>query len=121
MTDFRCIRCHACCRQEGYVRLRPGEADRIARFLEMDLLSFTRKYTRLTRDRQTLSLVEKENKECIFLGNDGCRIHEVKPGQCRDFPLKWKFSEFEKICGWAKNRSRADYNPSMDRPSSSSK
>lgn len=121
LKEFQCIRCHACCRQEGYVRLRPGEAEAIARFLAMDVLSFTRQYTVLTRDRQALSLIEKENGECIFLTGKGCRIHAVKPCQCRDFPFKWQFSKFHTICGWARQRIRDRYNPSMDRPSSNSK
>ena len=121
LEEFQCTRCHACCRQEGYVRLRLGEAESIARFLGMNILSFTREYTVLTRDRQALSLIERKTGECIFLGDKGCRINEVKPGQCRDFPLKWQFSDFETICGWAKKRIRDRYSPSMDNPSSSSK
>ena len=121
LSDFQCIRCHACCRQEGYVRLGSGEAETIAKFLGMEIFSFTRDFTILTRDRQTLSLIEKPGGECIFLNDDGCRINEVKPEQCRDFPLKWKFAGFETICGWARQRPRAGYNPRMDNPSSSSK
>ena len=121
LKEFQCIRCHACCRQEGYVRLRPGEAESIARFLGVSVPSFTKEYTVLTKDRQALSLIEKESGECIFLDEEGCRINAVKPGQCRDFPLKWQFKEFQTICGWAKKRLQKRYSPSMDNPSSSSK
>ena len=101
LSQFKCLRCLACCRQNGYVRLRPGEAEKIADFLGMDIYAFTDRYTILTRDRQTLSLKEKENHACIFLTDQGCRIHPVKPGQCLDFPHKWKFKAFEDICAWA--------------------
>lgn len=99
---FKCIRCHACCRQSGYVRLKPDDIDAIADFLKMDVFAFTGEFTRLTRDRQTLALKDQADGSCIFLTPDGCRINPVKPGQCRDFPHKWKFSDFHFICGWAR-------------------
>ena len=119
LQDFKCINCHACCRQSGYVRLKPGEVEKISRFLGIDVLSFTDAYTVLTTDRKSLSLKEKKNGECIFLNERGCAINHVKPGQCLDFPLKWRFSGFNDICGWA--RMQKNHNPSMDNPSSSSK
>ena len=102
LKDFQCIRCQACCREKGYVRLHPDEPDAIAKSLGMEVLEFIETYTRLTRDRQTLSLIEQPDGACIFLDTEGCRIQSAKPLQCRNFPHKWKFSEFEKICGWAK-------------------
>jgi len=83
------------------------EPDKIAAFLDMDVYHFIEAYTLLTKDRQTLSLVEKENGECVFLTASGCRINPVKPVQCLEFPIKWKFKTFETICAWAvkeKNR-----------------
>ncbi len=102
LSGFHCIRCHACCRQPGYVRLKPGEAETIAGYLGMDILEFTSRFTILTKDRQALSLIEKENGACLFLDEKGCKINDVKPQQCLDFPHKWRFSDFETICGWAK-------------------
>ena len=107
LSDFKCQGCGACCRQDGYVRLREDEPDRISEFLGMDVYSFIETYTILTRDRQTLSLTDKEtgsqhDHECIFLTPSGCRIHPVKPAQCSDFPHKWKFRAFSDICAWAK-------------------
>ncbi len=104
LKDFKCIRCQACCREEGYVRLQPEEPDLIAGFLQMDVYDFIQQYTRVTWDRQTLSLTEQPDGACIFLTPEGCRIQGAKPRQCRNFPYTWKFSKFEKICGWAKAR-----------------
>lgn len=102
LKNFKCIRCHACCRQPGYVRLHPEEPDTIAQFLGMDVHTFIERFTRLTRDRQCLSLIEHPDGACIFLTDKGCTIQEAKPLQCKDFPHKWKFSDFEHICGWAR-------------------
>lgn len=102
LTGFRCLNCGACCRQRGYVRLQKNEADRIAEYLGMKVRLFIDRHTRLTRDRQNLSLNETSTGECVFLTPAGCLIHPVKPRQCRDFPVQWRFKEFETICAWAK-------------------
>ncbi len=106
LTHFQCIQCHACCKESGYVRLTPEETQVIADFIEMEIMEFTHAYTRLTHDRTGLSLIEKDNGECIFLTPQGCSINPVKPVQCKDFPWKWKFSSFEQVCGWAKKQAR---------------
>ncbi len=93
-----CVRCGECCRVRGYVKLRPGEAERIAEYLDIPLYEFTSEYTRLTYDRQRLSLTEKEDGTCIFLEGNRCTIDPVKPQQCRDFPVRWRFPGWEKIC-----------------------
>jgi uncharacterized protein len=102
LSLFKCLKCGACCRQEGYVRLAKKEADIIAEFLSMDIHHFTENFTILTKDRIGLSLIEKENNDCIFLTDAGCSINSVKPRQCLEFPVKWKFKDFEAICAWAK-------------------
>lgn len=74
----------------------------IAAHLEMAVDEFTKRYTRLTRDRRGLSLVEREENTCIFLSQEGeCGIQDVKPRQCRDFPLGWRFDGYESICAAA--------------------
>lgn len=108
LSHFKCLKCGACCRQEGYVRLEKNEADTIADFLAMDVHQFIETCTILTKDRIGLSLNEKKNGECIFLTDDGCRINAVKPRQCLEFPIRWKFKEFEAICAWARQASEKE-------------
>ncbi|MGD9822872.1 YkgJ family cysteine cluster protein [Desulfobacter sp.] len=102
LTRFECLGCGACCRQSGHVRLDANEPDIIADFLNMNVLDFIETFTCLTRDRKGLSIIDAFDGACIFLDSNGCRIHPVKPSQCRDFPVKWRFSGFCKICGWAR-------------------
>ena len=66
LSSFRCIRCGACCKWEGPVRVSDREIDAIADFLGIDLQSFIREYTRLTPDRRSLSLLEKEDGSCLY-------------------------------------------------------
>lgn len=98
-SRYRCTRCGACCRWSGYVWLTDDEMDRIAAFLGLSVAEFTERYTRLTGDRQGLSLVERTDECCIFLsGMNECEIYSVRPQQCRGFPNRWRFPGFERDC-----------------------
>lgn len=95
---YVCQRCTACCKWPGDVRIEDDELERIADFLEMTVTEFIERYTRLRTNRQGLSLIEKENHECIMLEGDACRIHEAKPSQCAGFPNKWNFPGWRNVC-----------------------
>jgi Fe-S-cluster containining protein len=98
-THFVCHRCGACCRVPGYVALEPGEAEMIAEFLGLDVYTFTEQYAVLTNNRGNLSLRERPDGRCIFIQEDNtCRIHPVKPVQCKGFPFTWKTSQLKAIC-----------------------
>lgn len=98
-ATFRCRRCGACCRVPGYVALAGGEAEAIAAFLGMDVYAFTSRYTTLTFNRRTLSLTERGDGRCVFLGDDNtCRIQPVKPAQCKGFPFLWSTPALERAC-----------------------
>jgi uncharacterized protein len=95
---YVCQRCTACCKWPGDVRLEDGETARIAEFLGMSEDDFIQRYTRLRTNRQGLSLIEKDNHECIMLDGDACRIHPVKPDQCKGFPNQWNFPGWRDLC-----------------------
>lgn len=95
---YVCQRCTACCKWPGDVRLDSDELAPIAGFLGLPLENFIAGYTRLRTDRQGLSLIERDNHECIMLEGDCCRIHPVKPAQCRGFPNQWNFPGWRQLC-----------------------
>ncbi len=100
---FQCVRCGACCRWEGPVRVTEAEVDAIAAYLDIPVKEFLRDHTVLTPDRRSLSLREKPDGSCCYYDEQtrSCRIQAVKPAQCRDFPLKWNFPGWEKLCAGA--------------------
>jgi len=104
---FQCLRCGACCRHPGEVRIEDREAEAIARFLGLAVHDFTARYTRLRPDRRGLSLAERPGGACIFLEEPeaACRIQPVKPQQCRDFPAGWRYADLERVCAAARARS----------------
>ena len=96
---YVCTGCGTCCKWGGYVRITSDEAEAIAEFLGLKFEDFLNRFTELTSDRRSLSLIEREDGACILLTEDDrCLIHAVKPRQCRDFPNKWNFPGWEKLC-----------------------
>jgi len=113
---FVCQRCGACCRWPGIVRLREQEIAPIANFLGMTEEAFIETYTRLAHNRQSLICGEREDGACIFLTPDNlCRIHPVKPMQCRTFPGEWDVPpEYRKLC--KARQSQADLGTNANTP-----
>ncbi len=97
-VHYVCQRCTACCKWPGDVRLEEEELEPIARHLGLGVDEFIDRYTRLRSNRKGLSLIEKDNHECIMLDGNSCRIHEVKPAQCAGFPNKWNFPGWREVC-----------------------
>jgi len=95
---YVCQRCTACCKWPGDVKVTAEEVDRIAQFMGMAVDDFIDQFTRLRTKRNGLSIIEKPNHECVMLEDGGCKINAVKPQQCRDFPNRWNFPGWEKVC-----------------------
>ena len=101
--SFSCRRCGACCRWPGCVKISDEDIGGIAGFLGVSEEDFIERMTRISPDRQCLSLIEKNDGSCIFLesGAHGvavCGIEPVKPRQCRNFPEKWNFPSWRELC-----------------------
>ncbi len=103
-ADFKCLRCGACCRWEGPVRIGESEIAGISAFLKISESEFIRDFTVLTHDRHSLSLTESPDGSCFFYDPDirSCRINPVKPAQCRNFPVRWNFPGWENECAAGK-------------------
>lgn len=93
-----CQCCGACCRWEGDVCISEEEISRIAHYLGISEQDFIDRYCRLRFNRRGLSLIDAPDGACIMLTPEGCRIQEVKPQQCIDFPHRWNFPGWEKLC-----------------------
>ena len=100
LPGFACRGCGACCRiPDGIVRVSPEEIARIAVSLGCTDDEFIDRWTDLSPDRRGLVLKSAPDGACIFLtpGNR-CRIHPVKPGKCRTFPLAWRNPDSAAVC-----------------------
>jgi Fe-S-cluster containining protein len=61
------------------------EWERIAEHLGTDEEELARRCLRRVFGR--LSLVELRNGDCVFYGEEGCKVYPVRPKQCRTFPF----------------------------------
>ncbi len=90
LEQFQCQRCNECCKKPGFVYLREGESQAIARFLGLSDFEFVNRFCEL-QERRKIVLKKHTDESCVFLhAAEGCLIHAVKPGQCQDFPRKWR-------------------------------
>jgi uncharacterized protein len=95
---YECQRCTACCRWPGQVRVTDAELVRLAEFKGIGEHEFIQRFTRLRHDRCGLVLQENPDGSCVFLEGNDCSIQSVKPQHCRDFPNRWNFPGFRKVC-----------------------
>ena len=95
---YECQRCTNCCRWPGLVKVGDAEIAALAQFLGVSEFDFVQRYTRLRPQRDGLSLIEKENGECIFLEGRDCAVQPVKPVQCAGFPNTWNFPGWRETC-----------------------
>ena len=83
---FQCVPgCTNCCQAEGWVYVTEDDVGRIADRLGMTAADFEKQYVYRTKYRMRLR--KPRGSQCHFLTGTGCRIHPVKPTQCRLFPF----------------------------------
>lgn len=73
-----CGSCHLCCKSE-VLALLPDEGD--------DVQSYEHDYIDLPMGRVPV-LKHKPNGECVYLGPNGCTIHDRAPYICRIFDCR---------------------------------
>ena len=100
--EFKCQRCNECCRKPGYVYVSTEETEVMAKFLQKEIRDFMEEFCEVL-DRQKIVLKKLPDEACIFLTEQGCSVHLVKPQQCHDFPSKWRTpASFEYCAGLKK-------------------
>jgi len=128
LPQFECTRCGSCCRKDSLLitvtgrdiaristalGLNPEETMRALDFYVTDELNtvpvglqgFPSPNTE--RGPAFVALKKMENGDCIFLKDDLCMIHTLRPTVCRSFPFvfqekegerKWGLSAVKHIC-----------------------
>jgi Fe-S-cluster containining protein len=87
---FECLRCGGCCTGfSGTVRVTDEEIRALSQRLNLSEAEFRSSYTR-AMGRGVISLIEKENQDCIFFEKEqGCTVYTDRPRQCRTWPF-WR-------------------------------
>ena len=91
---FECQRCGSCCSGfSGTVRVSDEEIVVLAHCLGITEAGFRKNYTRIV-GYGAISLIEKENKDCVFFERErGCMVYEDRPRQCRTWPF-WRYNVY---------------------------
>lgn len=91
---FSCTQCGNCCSgPPGYVWFDGREAQAMADFLKLDVVTFLRRHAHTVNGKWTLNERTGPNGyDCVFLQRDPsgkamCSIYEVRPRQCRTWPF----------------------------------
>lgn len=96
---FVCQMCGNCCDMDGYVKITQNEAERIAEYLNISIEEFHDRYLRREPSIGWSLRDHSGSTRCIMLTEEGaCRIHKVKPEQCKNFPTKWSQPEAISYC-----------------------
>ena len=78
--------CGACCSKEGDVFVTDEEMYELAKFLDMPIAQFRKKYTMRAYGKNRLH--DQDSGACIFLNeNMKCTVYEARPKQCRTYPF----------------------------------
>ncbi len=127
-VQFECIKCGACCKKGDLLVTLTGRditkisvtlgitAEQMLRAIDFyvpvegDFIPEGLKHVPQTMTENGLSIIAlKKNDEgdCIFLKDDLCMIHEIRPGACASFPfvfekdtdgINWGLSAMKEIC-----------------------
>ncbi|MHA2433627.1 MAG: YkgJ family cysteine cluster protein [Candidatus Thorarchaeota archaeon] len=127
-VQFECTRCGACCSQKDIIITLTGKdikrmslflgfsADEILRPLDFYLVPSGEEIPKglkeipsinTERGRAFVALTRMDSNECVFLKNNLCMIHSIRPSVCVAFPfvfreddgeLEWGLSAKKEIC-----------------------
>jgi Fe-S-cluster containining protein len=80
---YVCNRCSLCC-QHKVIQVNPYEIARLARGQGVSTAEFREKWT---QDGDGAHLARDASDTCVFLGPQGCTVHQDRPLVCRIYPL----------------------------------
>jgi Fe-S-cluster containining protein len=81
---FSCQQCGECCHGDKGILVTPEEAEKLAAFLNLTPEELQRRFL---IESPMGPQVATQNGACIFLKDNRCQVHPVKPRICREWPF----------------------------------
>lgn len=81
-----CGTCRRCCQGNSMVMLMPQDGD--------DVASYEHEFVELPVIGSGPILKRKPNGDCVYLGENGCTIHDRAPIVCRVFDCRGAYADF---------------------------
>jgi len=88
-----CKGCINCCLWPGEVFFTQDEMAKAAELIGIDERTFADTFFDLADDRRRLKTKPTNDGRCIFIDENGCRVYDARPKQCRTFPYEWQRPE----------------------------
>ena len=86
-----CLECANCCSTTGPL-FTDKDIGRIAKYLRIKPSEFTEKYLRIDEDKDYVL----QQVPCAFLDEDNrCKIYDVRPKACREFPHTDRIKQYQ--------------------------
>lgn len=104
--DVPCGLCRQCCYHE-HVFLRPEYGDDISAYRSVDIYDEGEMRVRA-------ALAKRADGACVYLGADGCTIHDRAPSLCRSFDCKRLYQRLEKLLPPTQLEAMARSSPVVD-------
>ena len=82
--------CRYCCGVEpGFVFVSDADVEKLSLFLHLSPKEFIQRYCRKVPmgSISYVSLLERENHDCVFLDSSGCSVYASRPVQCETYPF----------------------------------
>lgn len=79
-----CDGCRLCCQGNNLVTLHPEDGDVVASYAHHQITNPLTGATGFALDRLA-------NGDCVYLGPDGCTIHDRAPAMCRKFDCRAQY------------------------------
>jgi Fe-S-cluster containining protein len=86
-----CLSCGLCCKLFPSIELYPEEIKLIRKYLNIDKKQLAAKYIRSDKSNNVSNKILLKTP-CPFQENNQCKIHEVKPFDCKTFPFIINFT-----------------------------
>ena len=80
---FQCQQCGDCCAGRGGIFVRPDEIAAMVAFLHLEEDEFRSRYVECSPLGNRLDI---EDGACVFIEDNRCLVHPVKPFICRQWP-----------------------------------
>jgi hypothetical protein len=81
---FECRQCGECCAGKGGIYVTPEEVARLADYLDMAPQELAGRYL---EDSPMGPRLGVSDGVCVFVENNRCGVHPVKPRICREWPF----------------------------------
>jgi len=96
---FECQQCGECCAGRGGIYATPEEVAQMAAFLEIAPGELVSRYL---EDSPLGPRLGVSNGVCVFVEDNRCRVHPVKPRICREWPFLEPLLKYAEELAYAK-------------------